>query len=88
MLAVGMADGNVAVYNLQKNTGKPTYISTAKNGKHQDMVWQVNYLQFVYHGFGRAKICNAGLVLDSSQFWLLPQLPRKMMLASKVVKME
>ncbi len=41
MLAVGMADGNVAVYNLQKNTGKPTYISTAKNGKHQDMVWQV-----------------------------------------------
>ena len=41
MLAVGMADGNVAVYNLQKNTGKPTYISTAKNGKHQDIVWQV-----------------------------------------------
>jgi dynein intermediate chain 1 len=42
MLAVGMADGNVAVYNLQKNTSKPTYISTAKNGKHQDMVWQVS----------------------------------------------
>jgi hypothetical protein len=41
MLAVGMADGNVAVYNLQKGTNKPSYISTAKNGKHQDMVWQV-----------------------------------------------
>ena len=41
MLAVGMSDGNVAVYNLQKNSGKPAYISTAKNGKHQDIVWQV-----------------------------------------------
>jgi len=41
MLAVGMADGNVAVYNLQKNTTKPSYISSAKNGKHQDLVWQV-----------------------------------------------
>ncbi len=46
MLAVGMADGNVAVYNLQKNCGKPTYISTAKNGKHQDMVWQVGCFVF------------------------------------------
>jgi hypothetical protein len=41
MLAVGLSDGNVAVFNLQKNTGKPAYISTAKNGKHQDIVWQV-----------------------------------------------
>ena len=41
MLAVGMSDGNVAVYNLQKNTGKAAYMSTAKNGKHQDIVWQV-----------------------------------------------
>jgi len=41
MLAVGLSDGNVAVFNLQKNTGKPTYISTARNGKHQDIVWQV-----------------------------------------------
>ena len=46
MLAVGMADGNVAVYNLQKNSGKPTYVSTAKNGKHQDMVWQVYITEF------------------------------------------
>ncbi len=41
MLAVGLSDGNVAVYNLQKNSGKPAYMSTAKNGKHQDIVWQV-----------------------------------------------
>ena len=41
MLAAGLSDGNVAVYNLQKNPQKPSYISTARNGKHTDIVWQV-----------------------------------------------
>ena len=42
MLAVGLSDGNVAIFNLQQDTFKPAYISTAKDGKHQDIVWQVN----------------------------------------------
>ena len=41
MLVAGLFDGNVAVFNLQKRGTKPDYISTAKNGKHQDAVWQV-----------------------------------------------
>ena len=41
MMVVGLYDGNIAIYNLQKNTGKPTYQSDARNGKHKDMVWQV-----------------------------------------------
>ena len=41
MLAVALSDGNVAIYNLQKSTEKPAYISTARNGKHQDIAWQV-----------------------------------------------
>ncbi len=41
MLAAGLADGSVAVYNLQRQTQEPYYISTARNGKHQDIVWQV-----------------------------------------------
>ena len=41
MLVTGLFDGNVAVFNLQKRGTKPNYISTAKNGKHQDAVWQV-----------------------------------------------
>ena len=41
MLAVGLSDGNVAVYNLQKLCNKPAYMSTAGNGKHHDIVWQV-----------------------------------------------
>ena len=38
--------------------------------------------------FNLVKICNGGLVLGSSQFSLLPKLPQKMMLASKVVTIE
>ena len=44
----GLADGNVAVYNLQKNPQKPSYISTARNGKHQDIVWQVQATIYYY----------------------------------------
>ena len=38
-----------------------------------------------FHRFGQAKIAHGGLVLGSSQFSLLHQ---KMMLASKVVKID
>ena len=41
MMIVGLHDGNIAVYNLQKNTGQPSYQSDARNGKHKDIVWQV-----------------------------------------------
>ena len=57
MLVVGMFNGNVAVYNLQKDVGSilhPVYQSSASNGKHTECVWQVkwavddldNYLNF------------------------------------------
>ena len=48
MLVVGMYDGNIAVYNLQKNTGTPSYQSDAKNGKHRDIVWQVGTIFFFF----------------------------------------
>ena len=47
MLVVGLYDGNIAVYNLQKNSGGPSYQSDAKNGKHRDIVWQVRSLVFL-----------------------------------------
>ena len=43
MMLVGLANGNVAVYNLQKKDQKPSYMSSARNGKHRDIVWQVGY---------------------------------------------
>ena len=49
MLVAGLFDGNVAVFNLQKRGTKPNYISTAKNGKHQDTVWQVIRRSHLYY---------------------------------------
>ncbi len=35
----------------------------------------------MFHGFGQAKFASGGLILGSSQFTLLPQLPLKTMLS-------
>ncbi len=42
----------------------------------------------VFQGFRQAKSANGGLILSSSQFLILSQLPQKMKLASKVVKVD
>jgi hypothetical protein len=42
----------------------------------------------VFQGFCKAKSANGGLILSSSQFLILPQLPQKMKLALKVVKVD
>ena len=40
----------------------------------------------VFHRFGQTNFAYGGQVLGSSQFLVLPQLPEKTKLASKVVK--
>jgi len=40
----------------------------------------------VFHGFGQANYPDGGSALGSSQFSKLPQMPPKIMLDSKVVK--
>jgi hypothetical protein len=42
----------------------------------------------VFHRFRQAKFAYGGSILNSSQFLPLPQLPQKMELASKVVKVD
>ncbi len=42
----------------------------------------------MFHEFGQAKFPDGGSVLGSSQFSLLPQLPPKILLYSKVVKID
>eukprot|EP01135_Chromosphaera_perkinsii_P007948 Nk52_evm20s1073 gene=Nk52_evmTU20s1073 len=41
LIAVGLYDGSVAIYDLQKKSPKPIAQSTTKSGKHTDPVWQV-----------------------------------------------
>ncbi|NXI06819.1 DNAI1 protein, partial [Irena cyanogastra] len=43
LLAVGLYDGNVAVYNLKKASSQPSYKSSPKSGKHTEPVWQVKW---------------------------------------------
>ncbi|XP_033990826.1 dynein intermediate chain 1, axonemal-like [Trematomus bernacchii] len=44
LVAVGLYDGCVAVYNNKKKDGsEPMYKSTAKTGKHTDPVWEVRW---------------------------------------------
>lgn len=38
-----MFDGNVAVYNLQKNATLPIYTSSGIHGKHSDVVWEIKW---------------------------------------------
>jgi hypothetical protein len=42
----------------------------------------------VFHQFRQAKFANGGSILSSSQFSILLQLPQKMKLASKMVKID
>ncbi len=42
----------------------------------------------VFQGFSKAKSANGGSILSSSKFLILPQLPQKIKLASKVVKVD
>ena len=41
MVVVGLYDGNVAVYDLKSSSSEPAYHSSARGGKHKDVVWQV-----------------------------------------------
>jgi len=42
----------------------------------------------VIHGLGQAKLPDVGLVIGSSQFSVLPKMPPKLMLDSKVFKID
>ncbi len=39
LLAVGLDNGNVAVYDIRRNSSKPIYQSSVKSKKHTDPVW-------------------------------------------------
>ena len=44
LIAVGMYDGTVAVYDLARKGDLPLYKSSTKTGKHSDSVWEVSII--------------------------------------------
>ena len=51
MVVVGLYDGNIAVYNLQNRGSSPSYMSSAQNGKHRDVVWGVKWVKDNLDGY-------------------------------------
>ena len=49
LLAIGLYDGSVCVYDLRQEGTDPVFRSTAKTGKHTDPVWQVLYSLSTIH---------------------------------------
>ena len=43
LICAGLYDGSVAVFNTAEATNAPKYVSSSKNGKHTDPVWQVKW---------------------------------------------
>lgn len=43
LLAVGLYDGTVLVYDIRNRSKKPIYTSTVRTQKHTDPVWQVRW---------------------------------------------
>ena len=43
LLAVGLYDGTVLVYDIRNRSKKPIYQSTVRTHKHTDPVWQVHW---------------------------------------------
>jgi len=64
------------LFEIMKHHFFPRYIKT------------LYYFYRAFHRFGKAKFPDGGLVLGSSQFSILPQLPPKILLDSKVVKID
>jgi len=56
-----------------------------KNPSHLKFLAKVSHFR-EFHRFGQAEFPDGGSILGSSQFSILPQLPPKILLDSKVVK--
>jgi hypothetical protein len=58
------------------------------DGNGKNMVFRIFVYNSVFQGFSKAKSANGGSILSLSQFLILPQLPQKIKLTSKVVKVD
>jgi len=63
-------------------------VTTIEIGKFALRQSKSNQIYRAFHGFWQGKFTDGGLVLGLSQFLILPQLPPKIMLDSKLVKID
>jgi hypothetical protein len=66
-----------------------TYLSSKEKKGKIDIDCKLSYKTYsVFQGFSIDKSANGGSISSLSQFLILPQLPRKIKLTSKVVKID
>lgn len=64
LLAAGMYDGSVAIYDLKDGLDNPLFKATAKSGKHTDPVWQVQFLNLNISSFVKLFLSVVGLLAE------------------------
>nr|8BX8_D Chain D, Dynein intermediate chain 2 [Tetrahymena thermophila] len=67
LLAVGLYDGTVLVYDIRNKHKKPIYQSTVRNQKHTDPVWQVKWNPDTSKNYNFYSISSDGRVMN----WIL-----------------
>lgn len=66
LLAVGLYDGTVLVYDVRNKHKKPIYQSTVKTQKHTDPVWQVKWSEDTSKNYNFFSISSDGRVMNWS----------------------
>ena len=67
LLAVGLYDGTVLVYDIRNKHKRPIYQSTVRNKKHTDPVWQVRWNPDVSKNYNFYSVSSDGRIMN----WLL-----------------
>mmetsp|Transcript_19883 Transcript_19883/g.17008 ORF Transcript_19883/g.17008 Transcript_19883/m.17008 type:complete len:245 (+) Transcript_19883:256-990(+) len=67
LLAVGLYDGTVQVYDIRSKFKKPIYQSSVRTNKHSDPVWQVKWNPDSSKGYNFYSISSDGRVTN----WIL-----------------
>lgn len=66
LLAVGLYDGTVLVYDVRNKHKKPIYQSTVRTQKHTDPVWQVKWSEDISKNYNFFSISSDGRVMNWS----------------------
>ena len=59
MVAAGLTDGNVAVYDLSRPGSLPSFMSQAGAGKHSELVWSVVWADDNLDGYLNFYSCSS-----------------------------
>ncbi len=63
LLAVGLYDGTVLVYDIRNKHKRPIYQSTVRTNKHTDPVWQVYWNPDISKNYNFYSISSDGRVI-------------------------